>query len=46
MVKDHRTSVEVGDADRVLDGDIDTFIEAWLSHQMGEGTRKPDDSTS
>ena len=37
MVKDHRTAVEMGDADRVLDGDIDSFIEAWLSHQMGEG---------
>lgn len=30
MVKDHRTGVEVGDADRVLDGDLDPFIEAWL----------------
>jgi peptide chain release factor 2 len=37
MVKDHRTGEEVGDADRVLDGDIDPFIEAWLTHQMGEG---------
>ena len=35
MVKDHRTAVEVGDADRVLDGYIDPFIEAWLNHQMG-----------
>jgi peptide chain release factor 2 len=34
MVKDHRTGTEVGDADRVLDGDIDPFIEAWLKHQM------------
>ncbi len=30
MVKDHRTSVEVGDVDRVLDGDLDRFIEAYL----------------
>ena len=36
MVKDHRTSTEVGDADRVLDGDIDPFIEAWLRAQMDE----------
>jgi peptide chain release factor 2 len=36
MVKDHRTSVEVGNADRVLDGGIDPFIEAWLSRQMGD----------
>ncbi|PLX74846.1 MAG: peptide chain release factor 2 [Desulfuromonas sp.] len=30
MVKDHRTSFEVGNADAVLDGDIDGFIEAYL----------------
>jgi peptide chain release factor 2 len=30
MVKDHRTSVEVGNADGVLDGDIDPFIQAYL----------------
>lgn len=30
MVKDLRTDHEVGDADRVLDGDIDGFIEAFL----------------
>jgi peptide chain release factor 2 len=30
MVKDHRTSVEVGNADAVLDGDLDQFIEAYL----------------
>ncbi len=31
LVKDHRTGVEVGDPARVLDGDIDAFIEAALS---------------
>ena len=30
MVKDLRTAHEVGNADRVLDGDIDGFIEAFL----------------
>jgi len=30
MVKDHRTNLEVGDASRVLDGDIDVFIKAYL----------------
>jgi peptide chain release factor 2 len=30
MVKDHRTGVEAGNTDAVLDGDIDQFIEAYL----------------
>jgi peptide chain release factor 2 len=30
MVKDHRTGVEIGNTDAVLDGDIDRFIEAFL----------------
>ena len=30
LVKDLRTKVEVGDADRVLDGDLDPFIKAYL----------------
>jgi peptide chain release factor 2 len=30
MVKDHRTDEEVGDPQRVLDGDLDRFIEAEL----------------
>jgi peptide chain release factor 2 len=30
LVKDHRTGVEVGNVDAVLDGDIDIFIEACL----------------
>ena len=30
LVKDHRTGVERGDADSVLDGDIDLFIESYL----------------
>ncbi len=34
MVKDHRTSVEVGDANAVLDGDIDPFIQAALSKKV------------
>jgi peptide chain release factor 2 len=37
MVKDHRTGVENGNTDAVLDGDIDGFIEAFLL-----GVRKGD----
>ncbi len=33
MVKDLRTGYEVGDADRVLEGDLDGFIDAFLKHQ-------------
>jgi peptide chain release factor 2 len=31
LVKDHRTGVEIGDVQRVLDGDIEQFIEASLT---------------
>jgi len=30
MVKDHRTGIEVGNTDAVLDGDIDKFIEGYM----------------
>lgn len=30
MVKDHRTNLEIGNAGKVLDGDIDEFIQAYL----------------
>jgi len=30
LIKDHRTKVEVGDVDRVMDGDIEPFIKAFL----------------
>jgi peptide chain release factor 2 len=30
LIKDHRTKLEIGDTDRVLDGDIDPFIKAYL----------------
>jgi peptide chain release factor 2 len=30
MVKDHRTDFEMGDANRVLDGDLDSFVRAYL----------------
>jgi peptide chain release factor 2 len=30
MVKDHRTNVEVGNINAVMDGEIDIFINAYL----------------
>ena len=30
MIKDHRTKEQVGDVNRVLDGDIDGFIKTYL----------------
>ncbi len=35
MVKDHRTNYEVGNAQGVLDGDLDGFIEAYLRANVG-----------
>jgi peptide chain release factor 2 len=40
MVKDHRTNTEVGNADGVLDGDIDPFIDAYLRVQLAGGAKK------
>jgi peptide chain release factor 2 len=37
MVKDHRTNVEMGDAQRALDGDLDGFVRAELLRQAGAG---------
>jgi peptide chain release factor 2 len=37
MIKDHRTKVEVGDVNRVLDGDLDPFIKTYLM-QKASGT--------
>ncbi len=37
MVKDHRTKVEVGDVDRILDGDLNQFITGYLRMRRDEG---------
>ncbi len=37
MVKDHRTNFEVGNAQAVLNGDLDGFIEAYLRESVGNG---------
>jgi peptide chain release factor 2 len=36
MVKDHRTNYEVGNAEAVLDGRLNDFIEAYLRHTIGD----------
>jgi peptide chain release factor 2 len=36
MVKDHRTDYEVGNAEAVLDGRLDDFIEAYLRQTVGQ----------
>ncbi|PYR50004.1 MAG: peptide chain release factor 2 [Acidobacteria bacterium] len=47
LVKDHRTKEQVGDVNRVLDGDIDVFIKSYLmkksSGALGEATADEDD---
>jgi peptide chain release factor 2 len=39
MVKDHRTDYEVGNAQGVLNGDLDRFIEAYLRSNIGNGNK-------
>jgi peptide chain release factor 2 len=41
-VKDHRTQMEIGDTDRVLDGDLDEMIEAYLLAYSSEAEKKLD----
>ena len=37
LIKDHRTKFEVGDVDRVLDGDLDPFIRSYLMAKKIKG---------
>jgi peptide chain release factor 2 len=39
MVKDHRTGVETGNVQAVMDGDLDAFIEGYLRSQIKTGTQ-------
>ena len=45
MIKDHRTKFNVGDVDRVLDGDLDPFIRSYLMAKKTKGKLEvePDD---
>lgn len=46
MIKDHRTKFEVGDVNRVLDGDLDPFIRSYLMAKKTKGRLdvQPDDN--
>ena len=37
MVKDHRTDIDVGDVDSVMDGDLNQFIQAYLLSRGAKG---------
>ncbi len=39
-IKDHRTDKEVGDVDRVMDGGLDQFVEAYLRKQRKNSNEK------
>jgi peptide chain release factor 2 len=38
MVNDHRTELKIPDVQRVMDGDIDPFIEAYLTQLGSNGS--------
>jgi len=47
MVKDHRTSVETGNVQAVMDGDLDQFIEAFLTEpELNDSLHSTTGSTS
>jgi peptide chain release factor 2 len=43
LIKDHRTKEEVGDVNRVLDGDIDIFIKTYLMRKATGSLAPPVD---
>ena len=48
LIKDHRTRFEVGDVDRVMDGDLDPFIRSYLMAKKTKGKLdiEPDDDAA
>ncbi|HEY7058663.1 MAG TPA: peptide chain release factor 2 [Vicinamibacterales bacterium] len=44
MIKDHRTKEQVGDVNRVLDGDIDGFIKSYLMKKAAGALATPTES--
>jgi peptide chain release factor 2 len=41
MVKDHRTNLQTGNVDAVLDGDLDGFIESYLRFRAKNKSKEP-----
>lgn len=39
MIKDHRTNAETGNVSRVLDGELDMFVEAYLKWRLEANSR-------
>jgi len=37
MVNDHRTELKIADVQRVMDGDLDPFIHAYLKQESAPG---------
>ena len=46
LAKDHRTKFEMGDVDRVLEGDIDPFIRSYLRARAGKSNGQPTTSSA
>ena len=46
MVKDHRSDFQTGDAQAVLDGDLDDLLNAYLSSQMESASASTDSATN
>ena len=40
MVNDHRTEVKIADVSKVMDGDLDPFIEAYLKQSAGQRAKE------
>ncbi len=46
MIKDLRTGVEKGNAQGVLDGDLDDFLEASLAYRLDRGSQRGDQESA